>query len=464
LARLNLRRNGPGSNAIASPPLVEHPDVTADATDPESPTLTAGPGGTPPRRFKLPRTFDSFYDREFRWFYISMLGHMASMNMQLVIRGLLAYALTGSYATLGLVGLAGAIPQLALSMFGGVIADRMPKKIVMQVGQGASLLNAAALATAEFTGVMNVELLLISAALQGTTMALMMPSRQAMIPDVVAPDRLMNAVALNMAGMNSMRLFAPAIGGFIVAFWGFGWGFTAMSFLYILAMIAMSQLTWRPASAPGKADQSFAQVAVSSLEDIRGGFAYIRRDHTMFVVLSLAFVTAAFGMPLQFLLPGYAADIFAETPEEGGAIAGVLLSVSAIGALAGALFLASIKDKNRGLMFLAGAATVGLGIFLFAQADGLVLAGAAMVVFGLGSSFRMGLSQGLLHAYVQNAYRGRVMAVFMLQMAMMQFSTFFVGLAAEVVGIRVAVASIGVILMLFAGLCVIFVPTMRRLQ
>jgi MFS family permease len=295
-------------------------------------------------------------------------------------------------------------------------------------------------------------------------MALMMPSRQAMIPDVVAPDRLMNAVALNMAGMNSMRLFAPALGGFIVGIWGFGWGFTAMCGLYVLAIIAMSQLTWRPASAPGKADQTFKQVAASSMADIGGGFTYIWRDRTMLAILSVAFVTAAFGMPLQFLLPGYAADIFADTPEGGVAIAGALLSVSAVGALAGALFLASISDKNRGWMFLGGAATLGLGIFLFAQADGVVLAGAAMIVFGLGSSFRMGLSQGLLHAYVDNVYRGRVMAVFMLQMAMMQFATFFVGLAAEFVGIRVAVAGLGVILMATAGLAAVFVPTIRRLQ
>ena len=458
---MNIRRGDNVSRAVAAPERTER----APSPPSDDATRTDGPSGPPPnRRFKLPRTFDSFYDREFRWFYISMLGHMASMNMQLVIRGLLAYALTESYATLGLVGLAGAVPQLFLSMFGGVIADRMPKKTVMQVGQAASLLNAAALAGAEFADVMTVELLLISAALQGATMALMMPSRQAMIPDVVAPDRMMNAVALNMAGMNSMRLFAPALGGVIVAIWGFGWGFTAMCGLYIFAIIAMSQLTWRPASAPGKADQTFKQVAASSFADIGGGFTYIWRDHKMFVILALAFATSAFGMPLQFLLPGYAADIFANTPEEGGAIAGGLLSVSAIGALAGALFLASIRDKNRGWMFLGGAATLGLGIFLFAQADTLILAGAAMVVFGLGSSFRMGLAQGLLHSNVENAYRGRVMAVFMLQMSMMQFATFFVGVAAEFWGIRVVVAALGVILMIVSAGTAMFSPTIRRMQ
>lgn len=457
MARLNLRRGD--SAAVASP--VREPRTSAPPAAAE-----LKPAPEPPRkhRIRLPRTFDSFYDREFRWFYASMLGHMASMNMQLVIRGALAYALTGSYAALGLVGLAGALPQLFLSMFGGVIADRVPKKTVMQAGQAASLLNAAALAAFEFTNLMTMEVLLVSAALQGATMALMMPSRQAMIPDVVAPDRLMNAVALNMAGMNSMRLFAPALGGLIVSVFGFGWGFSAMCVLYAIAIVCMTQLTWRPASAPGETGQTFKQVGKSAVMDIWGGFKYIGHDRTMLAILGLAFVTSAFGMPLQFLLPGYAADIFADTPEEGVGIAGVLLSVSAIGALVGALTLASIPDRNRGWLFLAGAATLGLGIFLFAQTETLYIAFGAMIIFGLGSSFRMGLSQGLLHAYVDNSYRGRVMSVFMTQMAMMQFATFFVGVAAEIVGIRVAVAGLGVILMATTALAAVTMPTIRRLQ
>src|SRR5690606_28839236 len=136
-----------------------------DLDRPDSSPTAEGAGGAPPvrHRIKLPRTFDSFYDREFRWFYASMLGNMASMNMQLVIRGLLAYALTESYAWLGIIGLAGALPQLFFSVFGGVIADRAPKRTVMQLGQGASLLNATGLAAFEFLGWMSIEALLVSA-------------------------------------------------------------------------------------------------------------------------------------------------------------------------------------------------------------------------------------------------------------------------------------------------------------
>jgi MFS family permease len=431
--------------------------VTLDAGDPTV-------GAQRRRRFGLPRTLDSFRDREFRWFYASMLGHMASMNMQLIIRGLLAYELTGSYAVLGLVGLAGALPMLFLAVVGGVIADRQPKKTVMQLGQAASLANAAAMAVLVFAGLMTIEWLLVTAALQGAVMALMMPARQAMLPEIVGMSRMMNAVSLNMAGMNSMRLFAPALGGFIVALFGFGWAFTAMSLLYVVALVSMSKVTWAPATAPGEAGQRALAVGKSALADIGGGLRYVRRDQTMFVVLGVTFVTSAFGMPIQFLLPGYVADIFAEDASEAANLAGVLLSISAVGALVGALFLATIPDKRRGLMFLGGAATLGLGVFLFPQTESYELAAVFMVIVGLGSAFRMALSQGLLHSYVEDAYRGRVMSVFMLQMSMMQFATFLVGVAAEVVGIRVAIAALGVMLMAVAALSAVALPSLRRLD
>lgn len=433
-----------GSLGAAEPPVAAQPAVLAGR--------------------RLPRTLDSFYDREFRWFYISMLGHMASMNMQLVIRGLLAYDLTGSYAILGLVGLAGALPMLFLSVFGGVIADRLPKKTVMQVGQASSLANAAVMAILIFTDLMSIEWLLITAAAQGMTMALMMPARQAMLPEIVGMDRMMNAVSLNMAGMNSMRLFAPALGGFIVGLFGFGWGFTTMSLLYVLALLAMSRVTWQPASVPGEAGQSVAEVGRSTVADIGAGLSYIWRAPTMRILLGVTFITSAFGMPLQFLLPGYVSDIFATDSSDAAGLAGVLLSVSAIGAVAGALFLATIPDKHRGLLFLLGAGTLGVGVFLFAQTDSYTLAAVFMVIVGLGSAFRMALSQGLLHAYVDDAYRGRVMSVFMTQMAMMQFATFVVGVVAEVTGIQVAMAALGLLLIGVSALSAVFIPTLRRLD
>ena len=465
MARLSPRRGTPTGTPAGTPSHDDHTPPASLASTPapatEGAALSAAPAA---RRIRLPRTFSSFSNRDFRWFYASMLGQMAAQNMQLVIRGLLAYVLTGSYAAVGLIGLAGAIPSFLLSMFGGVVADRVPKRTVLQCGQAASLVNAIGLAALEFTGLMSIEWLLASAAAQGVVMALMQPSRQAMIPDVVGGDQLMNAVSLNMAGMNTMRLFAPALGGAIVGIFGFGWAFTTMALLFVVALIGMAQVTRRPATAPGTRQHGLRAVGTSAFSDIAGGLAYTARDRRMMVVLSLAFVTALLGMPLQFLLPAYVADFFTDDAQRAASMAGVMLSVSSVGALTGALVLATIPNRNRGWLLMAGAGIVGLGLLLFTLASGYWLAAAFLMVYGLGSSMRMALAQGLLHTYVENAYRGRVMAVFMTQMSMMQFGTFIVGALAEVIGIRTVLAALGVLLMLSAATAATFSPTLRRMQ
>ncbi|MDA1010134.1 MAG: MFS transporter, partial [Chloroflexi bacterium] len=390
--------------------------------------------------------------------------NMSAMNMQLVIRGLLAYVLTGSYAALGLIGLAGAIPTLTLSVFGGVVADRLPRRTVMQVGQTASGLNAATLAALYFAGFMTFEWLLISSFVHGVTMALMMPSRQAMLTDIVPMDRMMNAVSLNMAGMNSMRLFAPALGGFIVAFAGFGWAFLVMAGLFGLAVLGMAQVTWAPSAAPSEGKQGPLAVAKNSLRDIGSGLAYMGRDRNMAVLLSIAFLTSMLGMPLQFMLPAYVADIFADNAGDAAGLAGLLLSISAIGALVGALTLATVRSRHCGWLLMAGGITLGLGTFLFAQTATFLVAGLAMMVVGLGSSMRQALSQGLLHAYVDNTYRGRVMAIFMMQMSVMQFGTFIVGIIAEQTGIQTVIAGLGISLIAVTLLYAALSPRLRRMD
>lgn len=408
---------------------------------------------------QLPRTFASFGNPEFGWFYLGMLGQMAAMNMQLVVRGALAFFLTGSYAVLGLVGLAGGLPMLLLSMFGGVLADRLPKRTVLQVGQFLSLVNAAVMAALVFFDLMIIEWLLLGAFAQGMVMALMMPARQAMIPDIVGMDRMMNAVALNQAGMNTMRLLAPAAGGFIISFAGFDWAFMTMAALYGLAILGLTQVTWKPATAPGEVGASPKEVWLSSLRDIAEGVRYVRRDRVMFTLLAVSFISSLFGMPYLFLLPGYVADIFGGDGSE----IGILIGISAAGSLVGSLVLASLPDRRRGLVLLIGTLILAIGLVLFSTTESYVIAAFFMVVVGFGSALRQTLSQGLLQAYVENAYRGRVMSLFMTQFSVMQVGTFFVGVAAEIVGIRVAFAGLGLGLIVVTSLVFLLVPRIRKL-
>ena len=409
---------------------------------------------------RQPRTFDSFKNPDFKWFYVAMLGQMAAMNMQLVVRGLLAFDLTGSYAALGLVGLFGAVPMLTLSMFGGVLADRMPKKTVLQIGQFASLLNAAVMALLVFSDLMAMQWLYVSALAQGSVMALMMPARQAMLPDVVGLDRLMNAISLNMAGMNTTQLLAPAIGGFIVSFAGFEWAFLTMAGLYALALSGLSRLTWQPASIAAEAGLSLLQVARKSIDDIHQGFDYIRGNRLMLLLLSISFVSSVFAMPHIFLMPGYVADIFGG----GGSELGVLISIGAIGSLAAMLSLAAVPYRRRGLLLLAGMMVLGLGILIFAQISSYWLAAPVMMAIGVGSALRQALMQGLLQEYSHHDYRGRVMAVFMMQFSVMQLGTFLVGMVAEAVGVQPAFMGLGLGLIVVTLLAYAFMPRIRNVR
>ena len=94
-----------------------------------------------------PRAFAALKNTSFRWFYLSMYGHFIPMNMQMVIKPWLAYALTGSYGWAGWVTLAGAIPMLVLSPIGGLLADRLPKQKIIQIGQLLNGFNSCLLYT-----------------------------------------------------------------------------------------------------------------------------------------------------------------------------------------------------------------------------------------------------------------------------------------------------------------------------
>jgi MFS family permease len=219
-------------------------------------------------------------------------------------------------------------------------------------------------------------------------------------------------------------------------------------------------VTWKPAAAPGKAGASAGQVWRQSIGDIGAGLVYIKNEPLMRALLGLSFVASVFAMPYLFLLPGYVAEIF----DGGGTQVGLMISVSAVGALAGALVLASLPNRSRGLILLGGLALLGLSLILFAQTTNYFVAGGIMIAVGLGSALRQALTQGLLQHHVEDAYRGRVMAVFMMQVSMMQFGTFVVGVIAEIVGIQVAFAGTGVGLLIVTAGAFWLLPQIRRVQ
>ena len=426
----------------------------------------AGPGESPvaapppPRagqrpRFSL-RTFASLRHETFRWFFASMLGQMAALHMQLMVRGYLAFTLTDSFSALGAIGLASAVPMLAFSMVGGVLADRRSKKRMLQWGQGASAVIAAIVALLLVTDQLQFWHLIVASVVQGAVFALVLPSSQAIVPEIVGREELMNAISLNAAGVNLTRLLAPAAGGFLIALVGVEAVYVLMSGLFVFALFALARvpLRWVPQQRePGSA-------GARGLDDVIEGVRYIRRDRVVFVLLAANFVIAILAMPYMMILPGYVLAVF----DGDASDLGLLIAVSAAGSLAASLVVASLPERRRGLLLLLSAVLLGGALLAFSTTTSMWVAGVFIAVVGVGTAGRQAIGTVLLMTYVEEAYRGRVMSVFMTQVSLMLFAAFFVGVLAEVIGAQQALGALSVAVIAVSVALIALSPRLRNLQ
>ena len=417
-------------------------------------TLAAPAPAAATGRFHL-RTFESLNDREFRWFYLALLGQMGAMNMQMLARGYLAFELTGSFAALGLIGLANAIPMLALSLYGGVIADRFPKKRVLQAGQAVSALIALCVGLLLVADLLTFPYLLAAGAVQGVVMALMMPSRQSILPEVVGMERLMNAVSLQAAGMNLMRLMGPAAGGFLIAWVGAESLYFIMTAMYLVAVVALVPVQLRHEGG-GRAARRSRGGGGGLIEGLR----YIRNDATIFMLLVMTFVISILAMPYLLMLPGFVDEIFGGGPKE----LGLLISVGGVGSLIGALTLASLPAKRRGLMLLTSGLVMGFALVGFSASPSIWIGGVFMFFVGVGSAGRQALGNVLLQSYTENEYRGRVMSIYMTQISLMSLGAFIIGIIAEAVGAEWALGGMATLLVVMSLGFFVFSPLLRRLD
>ena len=420
---------------------------TADAATP-------GPARRRPR-FSL-RTFASLRQREFRWLFASTLGQMAAIQMQILMRSYVTYELTGSFAAIGIVGLASAVPMLLLSVFGGVLADRVPRKWILQVGHVLNMGFALVVGVLLLLGLLLVEHLFIIALVQGIVLALTISAGQAIVPEVAGRERLMNAVSLNAAGMSFTRLLAPAAAALMIALLGTGSAYLTIAVFYGLALIALLPVRSRQ---PG-AMRAGSPAGAGGLHDLMEGLRYAVSNRVIFWVLVLNFVTAILAMPYMVQLPGYVADVFAGGPTELALLAGV----SGAGSLLATLVIASLPERRRGMLLLASSCLLGLALAAFAATSLFWPAFALMFVVGVWTAGRQAMAMVLVQAYVDDAHRGRVMSIFMTQISMVLFGGFIVGVIAEATGIQTAIGGLGLVLAVFTVAVAALVPPLRRVN
>ena len=379
-----------------------------------------------------------------------MLAMMGAMQMQMLARGYLVYDLTEQNAAiLGLVNAANAFPLLILALFGGAIADRMERKRIIQVGQGGAALNALFIAISISTDTVTWHHLMAAAVIHGALMAFLMPARQAIIPQLVGQERLANAMVINAAGMSAATVLAPTVAGILYAAINPEGVYYFITALGAVSLVLTGML---PKLANGGSARRAAMVS-----DIRAGLSYIRHSPLVLTLLLMGLTTTLLAMPFRFLMPVFVVDIYGRGPDAMG----LLLTVMGVGTLVGSLAIAAIGRWRRGLLLIAGTIVSGIALLMVALFPFYFVGMGIMLLLGLGDSGRRALNQALIMEVSEDAYRGRVWSVFMMNFGLMPLGVLPAGIAIELLDGQKVVGALAVLLLATA---IVVLITQRRLR
>ncbi len=369
------------------------------------------------------------------------------MQMQVIARGYLAYDLTGKNTALGGVMIAFGVPQLLLGLWGGVLADRLPKRNLLLVCQVIIATNSAWLAFMIEFGMIEYWMLIVAGVVQGAGFAFIGPARQAFIGDLVDKGAVGNAVVLQQLSMNSTRVLGPSLAGaFIgIAFIGIGGVYFVTTLGFILATITMLRL---PAGNPKPRENP-----VSPLSDMADGVRYVRQRPSIALLILTSFAVVMLGFPYQSFLPSVAKDVYGV----GGGGLGILQSFGAVGAVVATLLVAAYAETKKAwiaqplLAIAFGGSLIGLGLapnFWF----GLV---AMCAVGGLASGFQ-GINNSLTMSSTDGPYQGRVQSISMLSWSLFGLMALPIGILADAIGIQETLVLMGIVVMVSVTLLQVF--------
>jgi MFS family permease len=349
------------------------------------------------------QTFAALRYPNYRLWFLGQLVSLAGSWMQMTAQGYLVFELTRSPVFLGYVGFAAGIPSWVFTLYGGVIADRLPRRMVIMVAQSAMMVLAFALAGLVVTGLVQPWHVVLLALFSGVANSFDAPARQAFVVDLVDREDLTNAIALNSTMFNAAAVVGPAIAGVIYAVLGPAWCFTlnGLSYLAVIAaLLAMRLPPFVPNPRRG-----------STGDQLRQGLDYVKGEHaTRTLILNMA-VVSLFGISMVTLFPAWAVNVL------GGDVRtnGLLLAARGLGAMSGALMIAWLGQRvARGRMWTIGSFVMPVTMAAFAMARWLPASLALLICLGWGFMVVANSANALVQTRVPDELRGRIMSIFTL--------------------------------------------------
>jgi MFS family permease len=351
-------------------------------------------------------TFRSLSTRNYRLYASGQLVSNTGTWMQRIAQDWLVLALTHSGTALGVVSALQFLPILLLSVWGGSLADRFPKRTMLMITQTVMGVLALTLGLLTVGGMVATWQIYLFALALGTVAAVDTPARQSFVVEMVGPDQLQNAVSLNSANFNLARILGPAVAGVLIGLFasqilGSGTVFliNAASFAAVVGGLAAIDTS---ALLPARL---VARAHGQQLE----GFRYLRSRPDLLAVLFTVLVFGTMGLNFPVLLPLVTERVF----HAGASEYGLLSAVMAVGSLSGAL-LAARRGTARIRAVVTGAVGFGLAVIVAAGMPNVYTFGLVLALAGFSALTTSTTANSVMQTTVSDGLRGRVMGVYLL--------------------------------------------------
>ena len=348
---------------------------------------------------------DALASLPYRRFWLGSMASVGSTQLYFIAMAWLVFELSGSPLHLGFLGAAMALPTIAATLVGGIVADRFNRRSILLVTTTGAAILLLLLALLDVTGVVRVWHVLVVSGLLGLVHGFDFPARSSIFPALIQPHQMMSAVALNSILWQGTRMILPAIGGLLIALTDTALVFAicALGFLAMMWVLRSIQIA-QDVVVGGKPWREFAE-----------GVKFVLQRRLFRVLILLTFSLHFFGTSYIQIMP-----VFADLLQSGERGYGLLISVTGVGSVIGTLLIGQFQQSQRlGRVMLFSAGLSPCALFGFALVTGV--APNAPAAFGLASFFVM-LSAALssiflvssmtvLQLNVPDELRGRVMGI-----------------------------------------------------
>ncbi|WP_435188411.1 MFS transporter [Streptomyces sp. bgisy126] len=379
------------------------------------------------------RTFSSLKIRNYRLFFTGAIVSNTGTWMARITQDWLVLSLTGSAAAVGITTALQFLPMLLFGLYGGVIADRYPKRQLLLVSQAALGLCGVALAVLTLSGHVQVWHVYLIAFLLGMVTVVDNPARQSFVSEMVGPEQLRNAVSLNSANFQSARLVGPAVAGVLIAGVGSGWAFLLNGLSFVAPVVSLLLMRTGELHKVERVPRGKGQL--------REGLRYVAgRPDLVWPIVLVGFI-GTFGFNFPIWLTAFADGVF----HVGAGTYGFLNTLMAAGSLVGAL-AAARRGSTRLRMLVIAAGVFGVLEVVAALSPAFWLFALLLVPIGMIGLTVNVTANSAVQMATDPAMRGRVMSLYMMVFAGgTPIGAPLLGWVTDVYGARVGFAAGGVI-------------------